>query len=460
MKKIFLFSFLLLSTIIYSQDSNRKKDSIALFAPTGKGLPDGEAVSEMISKNGGRLFSSDKKVEIIIPEGALLSETKISIQPVTNLSVSGIGKTYRFEPSGLKFLIPAKLAFHYSDQDTTDGSPQLMSVSTQDAKGSWIRLSDVKVDAELKTVTGNINHFSEYTMSWTLVMWAHRNKVKVSNEIGVELYLTPINRPLDDASLKDILGAHKQWLGLQEQNPRIWSVNGILRGNSTVGKIIDIKDELNVIYNAPARVPVMNPIEIQIEIRGVELEGRFINVTRKCKVLVYDAVYEIKMESVMKSGGKGVWGGIRTATDEGSFYLSLDKQIPEILNIQNRLEKMKDDCKNQLLNPTTCTGLLHVAGSKEIKVTPQNAQNQPYPIVEIWFVPFPVEYSRVKFDCPSPNKRGGNSSGVNPVMRVGRALPYYLKFVAKDEEQIIIDSSKDSDDDGYLKIWVRKVKDD
>jgi hypothetical protein len=45
-------------------------------------------------------------------------------------------------------------------------------------------------------------------------------------------------------------------------------------------------------------------------------------------------------------------------------------------------------------------------------------------------------------------------------MRVGRALPYYLKFVAKDEEQIIIDSSKDSDDGSYLKVWVRKLKDD
>jgi len=85
---------------------------------------------------------------------------------------------------------------------------------------------------------------------------------------------------------------------------------------------------------------------------------------------------------------------------------------------------------------------------------------QPYPIVEIWFVPFPMEISRVRFDCPSPNKRGGNSSGVDPVMRIGRALPFYLKFVAKDEEQIIIDSSKDSDDGAYLKIWVRKLKDD
>ncbi len=163
------------------------------------------------------------------------------------------------------------------------------------------------------------------------------------------------------------------------------------------------------------------------------------------------------MELVAIGGGKGVWGGITTRTDEGSFYLSLDKQYPEILNIQNRMEKMKNDCRNVLLNPTTCTGLLHVAGAKEIKVTPANPPGQPYPIVEIWFVPFPVEFSRMKSDCPHPTQRGKNSSSVDPVMRLGKAFPYYLKFVAKDEKQIITDSSGD---DGSLKIWVQKVKDD
>jgi hypothetical protein len=353
------------------------------------------------------------------------------------------------------------LVFHYSDQDTADGSPQLMSVSTQDAKGSWMRLLGVKVDAEQKIVSGNINHFSEYTMSWTMVMWARRNKVKVDKELGVELYLTPVGRPLDDAnSIKEYMDAHYQWFDYQLQAPRNWSVNGILRGDGSVGKIMDIKDEFNVIYKAPVNLPATNPVEIQIEVRGVEMEGRLINVTRKCKVLVYDAVYEIKMESVIKSGGNGVWGGIRTNTDEGSFHVSFDRQQPEIVNIQNRMEKMKDDCRNELLNPNSCTGLLHVEGSKEIKVTPGNPPGQPYAIVEIWFVPFPVELSRVKYDCPPPGNSKGNSSGVRPVTRLGRAFPFYLKFIAKDEEQILMDSSKDSDDGGYLKIWVRKLKDD
>src|SRR5688500_17752596 len=122
MEKIIAFAFLLISITGYGQDDRRKKDSMVLFAPTGKGVTDGEPVSEKIGINGGRLISSDKKVEIIIPAGALSSETMISIQPVTNLCKSGIGKTYRFEPSGLKFLVPATLVFHYTDEDTANGS--------------------------------------------------------------------------------------------------------------------------------------------------------------------------------------------------------------------------------------------------------------------------------------------------------------------------------------------------
>lgn len=455
MKKIIAISFLLISITVYGQEDRRKKDSIALFAPTGKGVPDGEPVTEKIGINGGRLISSDKKVEIIIPAGALPSETMISIQPVTNLSISGIGKTYRFEPSGLKFLVPAKLVFHYTDQDTADGSPQLMSVSTQDAKGSWLRLTNVKVDTELKTVTGTTMHFSEFAMSWAIVMWAHSNRVKVDNVVGVQLYVIPYNRSLDDASISEFIGAYKQWFGHPKVYPRIWSVNGILRGDGIVGKIIDIKDEYDVIYKAPVKVPDSNPVEIQIEIKGVEFEGRFINVIRKCKVNVYDNVYEVKMESVMISGGKGQWGGIRTSRDEGWFYVSLDKKKPEILGIQNMLEVMKDNCRNVLLNPTTCTGLLHVAGAKEIKVTPANPPGQPYPIVEIWFVPFPVELSRVRFDCPPPGRSGSNATGVDPTMRLGHAFPWDIKFLAKDGEQILINSSGE---DGSLKIWVREVK--
>ncbi|MEO7292604.1 MAG: hypothetical protein ABIW34_05850, partial [Ginsengibacter sp.] len=160
-----------------------------------------------------------------------------------------------------------------------------------------------------------------------------------------------------------------------------------------------------------------------------------------------------------------VWGGIKTSTDEGSFLVSLDGKEPKITDIKNNLETMKDDCSNILLNPTTCTGLLHVAGAKEIKVTPANPPGQPYRVVEIWFVPYPVEISWVYFNCPPPpghkTRSEGNeralAQGQGIKQKFGRAFPFYLKFDAKDEEQIITDSS---DDEGSLKVWVRKAKDD
>lgn len=460
MHKIIVF-FLLISINNYGQDNQREKDSILLFAPTEKGVPDGEPVSEKISPAGGRLISSDKKVEIIIPAGALPSETLISIQPVTNLSTSGIGKTYRFEPSGLKFLVPAKLVFHYSDQDTTDGSPQLMSVSTQDAKGSWLRLTNVKVDTELKTVAGTTLHFSEFSMSWTLVMWAHRNKVKVDNEVGVELYLTPINRPLTDASTKEMIDAYNQWFDYQQQNPRNWSVNGIPHGDGIVGKIIEIEDEFNVIYKAPVKVPDGNPVDIEIEVRGVEIEGRFINVTRKCRVRVFDNLYKVSMIATMKSGDRRSWGGTKTYSDEGSFIVNLDNKNPYLIDLNNKLETMTDNCSKVVLNPNSNTGLIHITQVKKIIVTPPAASGGDR-IVEVLFEQRPVEFTKVKYNCPPPpGFKGGSAKGntADAFIFSIPAIPIYIKFIAKEEEQILEERGRPGTE-VYYKIWVQKVEDE
>ena len=163
----------------------------------------------------------------------------------------------------------------------------------------------------------------------------------------------------------------------------------------------------------------------------------------------------------MISGDKKAWGGIRTATDKGSFIISLENNKPTLINIINNLEVMTNDCKNKILNPTTCTGLLHVAGIKDFKITPANPPGQPYSTVEIWFVPFPIEFTKSQFLCPPPpgytqgGVSGNDIAGLS--MNFGHALPWNIKFLAKDGEQISVNSK---DEEGSLKILVRKIKDD
>ena len=70
--------------------------------PTMVGIPIGIPVTKTIGPAGGAI-SIAGEVELIIPVGALSSDTEISIQPLTNNAPNGNGNAYRFGPEGTKF---------------------------------------------------------------------------------------------------------------------------------------------------------------------------------------------------------------------------------------------------------------------------------------------------------------------------------------------------------------------
>src|SRR5689334_25354390 len=66
---------------------------------TALGIPDGNPVNKEIGPLGGSIASGDGRVQLIFPEGALTTNTLISIQPTTNPAPNGSGMAYDFEPS-------------------------------------------------------------------------------------------------------------------------------------------------------------------------------------------------------------------------------------------------------------------------------------------------------------------------------------------------------------------------
>ena len=137
---------------------------------TDVGKPDGTKTSIKINREGSSLKSSDGMIEIRIPEGAVPKNTTISIQPITNLMANGNGKAYRLEPSGIQFKKPLQLIFHYDEAEIKDSMQLLMSIAMQNEKGQWLSLKKISLDTVKKTISGNINHFSD---------WANFMKIKL-----------------------------------------------------------------------------------------------------------------------------------------------------------------------------------------------------------------------------------------------------------------------------------------
>ena len=468
MKKIMGFAFLLFS-IMASAQNEAVEDTTALPTITEVGKPIGKIVAKMMNKDGGTLISEDGTVELIIPAGALSKKTTISIQTMTNTFKNGNGPSYRLEPSGIQFQQPVQIVFHYDPEESKDSAQLLMGIAMQDDSGQWYGLDEFTLDTIAKTISGNIDHFSIWAtfdkLKLRTLTGEYRLKVKKSLTIGIWGVFA-------DREEMKIRGLSKLKT-MKRPNYVVWTVNGVIGGNAEVGTLAKFaraeRDE-EVRYNnytAPNNLPDMNPVTISVELTWsiTTKDGRYERISElTTNILIYDDdEYEVKMESVIRTTDEGQWGGAITITDEGSFIISLKDGMPYVKNIINKLEVYKDGCINIILNPTTCTGLLHVTGIKSFIVTPANSPSQPYPILEIWFTPYPMEFSSVKFDCPPPP--GGTkhrSVGTHAMPAYGSAFPQSIKFIAKDGEQIIIDSSKDpgAAAEGYLKMWVQKLKDD
>jgi hypothetical protein len=429
-------------------------DTMIKFGITEKGKADGEISEIKIGKEGGSIQSSDGKVELIFPSGALTKKTTISIQPIINFAPNGGNHAYRMEPSGVSFQQPVQIVFHYKDEDTEGSFADLMGIAMQDDKGLWAPLENLELDTVLKTLTASIRHFSSYVNYAWSKLYPSSAKVKVNGSLRLQIRtLTPLDDNDDEVTS---LG------GVETPPAESWSVNSILHGNSRVG-LISASQKNSAIYHAPASIPQQNPVAVSVEhiYKGKGLNQKIMRLVSN--ITIYDDAYEVKMVAAIVGGSPAAWGGVVTYRDEGSFVVSLQKDKPAVVNIKNQMEVMTNNCSKIILNPNSNTGLLHVAGTREIKITPANPPTQPYPIIEIWFVPHPIELTQFRFTCPPPpgvkqSVSGSIDLSKAPMMLfMGRpAIPQYIKFVAKDEEQTILESPAGVKEI-YYKISVKKI---
>lgn len=125
----------------------------------------GAPVSGSIGANGGTLTSSDGRVQLVVPAGALSQTTNIMIQPIVNLCPGGLGVAYNLLPNGTKFAIPASLVFHYTADDINGTEPLLLASAFQDSANAW-ELNDTEKDVDTvnKKISFDINHFTVYNM--------------------------------------------------------------------------------------------------------------------------------------------------------------------------------------------------------------------------------------------------------------------------------------------------------
>src|SRR6058998_2054595 len=133
-----------------------------LLAPTGllkcSNLPYAQSTAT-IGPLGGSISAGPHT--LVIPPGALLSATTITMTAPTGLGVNAV----KFQPAGLRFSTPAALTMSYANCSLL-GILLPKRIAYTDDKLNIISYLLSLDNLLSQRVTGKVNHFSAYVVAW------------------------------------------------------------------------------------------------------------------------------------------------------------------------------------------------------------------------------------------------------------------------------------------------------
>lgn len=234
----------------------------APIAQTAAGDPEGLPTFTTIGAAGGTLASSDGRLRIDVPLGALTTDTEVGIQPITATAPGALGSAYRLTPEGATFAQPLTMTMTYSAEEAGAAIGTSLRVATHDANGNWV-VADALHDGTQRQLSVATTHFSD----WSFVAGALIIPAFAGVAVNKQMALQVLNCGEGTTSI----GENPQHLLLEcivDDLPTIagnWSVNGVVSGNQTVGTVVGGS---SATYTAPATVPAANPVAVSAQINS------------------------------------------------------------------------------------------------------------------------------------------------------------------------------------------------
>jgi hypothetical protein len=321
-------------------------------AITPVGTNDGTAITKTIGSGGGGLMSQDGKMELIIPSGALSTNTDITIQPITNNVPNGRGKAYRCTPDGLQFAKDITVKFYYAEEDAAVTKPEYMQVAFQNADGTWKVVDKVTNDVAAKTINASVNHFTDFS------------SFDIMRLVPASAYLKTGQTENFEISYAGMSTDNMITFGLQLlQSPAVWKANGVTNGNSTHGTIQSTAP-VKATYTAPATSPAINPVVISAEINiPFTVDGqRFNKGILTANAFIIGGKYSVLIES---SAEIGIGTGEKfRVNDNVTFTINLMGATTTITNIQNTVATIQ----KTLNSPFDCNTVVNTVGTGGINL--------------------------------------------------------------------------------------------
>lgn len=174
--------FTLIVPLACEQGGVEQPDELSIITPLvcPVGVSKGGAVTKTMGAAGGSLQSQDGRIRIEVPQGALTSNTTVSIEPVSNTNIAGIGEAFRLTPHGQVFSKPVTITYSWAGEADSVGLLQTLGLAYQLEDGVWKYVGADSFDKQAKTITFKTTHFSD----WSLMNRISLSPYSVSLETG------------------------------------------------------------------------------------------------------------------------------------------------------------------------------------------------------------------------------------------------------------------------------------
>lgn len=257
-------------------DPSTGKSGTATGTPTEIGKPVGAPTTKTIGKSGGTISTPDGKLTLTFPAGALTKETPITVQPIENKAINGIGIGYQFGPDTLALAQPVTFVYHYEESELVGTTPDALGLASQDDRHIWTVKQSAIVDQTNRTITSKAKRLDRWAALITyyqltpvqdtvylgqvreLILYRCTDKEPWGGtqikDVNVELY----NRPAEIGNVRDILLNGKSYSHPEQANPK----------DGKIGFTYDSKT-FKVVYTAPSdKVPATNPVIVTVQLEG------------------------------------------------------------------------------------------------------------------------------------------------------------------------------------------------
>jgi hypothetical protein len=139
--------------------------SLLVFGGCGSSATDPRPDGSTVTAAGATVTSPDGRATLILPPGAVTEPVAIRIVASNAQSADPRvvpGSTFRFEPSGLQFQVPAQLTLSYGELPTDlAGSAPFVSLHRY-TSGEWVPVHGATADTVTRVLSASLTGFSDY----------------------------------------------------------------------------------------------------------------------------------------------------------------------------------------------------------------------------------------------------------------------------------------------------------